>query len=250
MKKFFVLIAIVVICFLFSANDARAQKCETSVEAEIGINSSYHDFEVYDRFHKKPVVQGYIYGQKALSDKVCLSGDVWASLSTKSNPSSGTELDFEGYLEVKTSEKTSVQIETGMYFIQEGRIHKIGFAAKREFELSKDVSMELENATSVFVTSMSEEIPGGVANQTSMKFKRHFKKFDLFITPSISFDNNAFGYGPRTLVGLGGVFTRAEIPLNYRLKLYICGGLSQKLFGESDRGFNKSIGVGINYRFK
>lgn len=253
MKNLLFSVLFVLFCsFTLTAQTQSATKCETTVSAETGALSSYIGDDVGETYYDHPVVQGWVEVERCGNRRNSYGFNAWGSLSTKKNPSEGTELDLSFFTNHRFKKNVTVHLEGSVYFLIEGlRIYKASAAVSKEFEVSEKVEGNLTNTLNLYWTNKSAEVPGGFTDKTSVDFKTKLgKKASLTITPAVSFDNNPFGYGPRKLVGIGYLNGRVDVPLNNKVTFFVTGGISNPLFGDTTRGFRKFAGVGLAFQIR
>jgi hypothetical protein len=237
--------------FAISAQTKSVAKCETTVSAETGAFSSYIGDDVGETYYGHPVVQGWIEVERCGNRRNSYGFNAWGSLSTKKNPSEGTELDLAVFTNHRFKKNVTVHLEGAVFFLVEGlKIYKASAAVSKEFEVNDKVEGNLTNTTNFYWVNRSE-VPGGVTNKTAVDFKTKLgKKASLTISPAVSFDNNPFGYGPRGLVGIGYLNGRVDVPLSNKVTFFVTGGVSNPIFGDTTRGFRKFAGVGLAFQIR
>lgn len=224
-------------------------KCENSYTVETGIYSSYLEIETAEDYHKHPVVQTEFTYERCGNKKTSYGVSLWGSLSTKSNPSGGTEFDVIGFVNTKLTDKVSLYVDGGVFLYPDDfKIYKANVTLSRKFEFSKSVEGTLSNSFSAYKPNDGSGT-GGVINRVSLDIAKSFSKGTLTVTPSFSVDNNPFSLGNGKAAAMARLYVRYDHPLSERTTLFFIGGVSGPVLGDTDRRFRKVAGIGLTFHF-
>lgn len=253
MKKLVLLTIVFAMVMVLSSSvvaQEQSSKCSVEVSGESGLFSSYNGGDVGETFYRPRVVQTWVEVEVCGNKRVSAGLNLWNSLSTKENPSGGTEFDTVGFVKVKLDEKTSVRFEGGTFFVPDGKIHKASASISTELKLTEKVNGYFSNSTSVFRVSESLGFRGGVVNKTSLTVSKNFfkDKVTLSVTPAIGVDNNPFNLGDGKVAVMGFASGRMDVPINSKLSFVVGGIISNPIAGDTDRGFRKWGSVGIAFK--
>lgn len=243
------LVVLLFVTFVTGVFAQKSEKCSNSVTVETGAFSSYLEIETAENYHKNGVIQTDVTYERCGNKKTSYGVDVWTSLSVKSNPSGGTELDVVGFVNHKVSESVSVYVDGGVFVYPDNfRIYKANLTVSKKFQLADNVEGTLSNSFSAYKTN-DKATSSGVINRVSFDVAKTYKHGTLTVTPSVSIDNNPFNLGNGKVASMGRLYVRYDVPINKKVGFFILGGMSGRIAGDTDRKFHTVAGAGFTFRF-
>jgi hypothetical protein len=227
-----------------------ANACDISVTVESGVAPSYVDEEAGYVVYPHSVALASFEVEKCANRRASYGFRFSQYVSTKHNPSDGTETGIMMFSNIKLKEKANLYLETGKFVYTDVSLYEFRAEVSQSFELGKDAEAELTDAFVAYQTTNKKVLSGGVLNKVSLALKKGWGKTSVTVTPAISIDNNPFDLGKGRLASIGFLTGRVEYAFSNKVSVYVSGMLTNKLFGDTDRGFNKTWGVGFIYHFK